>query len=216
LGIRINWNKYIEEWSTYKELNVFLNSNYMYSVLTYVYQEYNKYIIYPKRCNIFKAFKLCKPNKLKVVIIGSEPYIKGSANGLAFGNDNNNIKIDNSLQRIKRAVEKDLYNGLLLDFDYSLEKWAKQGVLLINTSLTVQHNLPKSHKKVWSKFIDFIVKFIAQNFSGTIFLLWGEEAQKYYDSTDFNLRKTCYVMKVDDINANWECDHFSKVNKLLE
>lgn len=216
---QVDWEKYIKEWSKYDELVDFMSTKYMYSVLKYLSQEYKNYNIYPERKNIFKPFELCKPDKIKVVILGNEPYFTGKANGLAFGNKDSLLSMSPELETIHRAVELDIYEGFYLNFDYTLEKWAKQGVLMLNTALTVKHNTPNSHKKVWDKFTKFLIKFIAMNFPGTIFLLWGEEAQKYEKIGSFDIGITSYVIKNTyplKENINWKCNDFTKVNELIK
>lgn len=221
IKVRIDWSKYINKWSKYKDLVDFLNTKYMYSVLKYLDQEYKLHNIYPKKENVFKAFQLCDPSKLRVVIIGQDPYPNGQATGLAFANNEDTLSISPSLRHIRKAVELNS-DKINLDFDVTLESWAKQGVLLLNTALTVQYGQPNSHKKVWDKFTKFIIKFIGENFPGTIFLLWGAEAQKYEVIDDFNLTSRCYVMKqshpsfAERRNRIWVCDHFKRVNKLIE
>lgn len=219
---KIDWYKYFGEWSKNNEWKEFLNNRYMYSVLKYLSQEYKSgKIIYPRRENIFKAFKLCNPHKIKVVILGQDPYYDGRATGLAFANEGLG-KLSPSLKHIINSVEKDVHRGLKLDFDITLESWAQQGVLLLNTALTVQHNKPNSHKKVWDKFTKFVISYIAENKPGTIFLLWGNEAEKYKNINGYDINSHCYVKThfhpayAERKNIDWNCKHFSAVNRLIE
>ena len=115
---------------------------------------------YPERENIFNAFKLCPLYKLKVVILGQDPYHDGSATGLAFSNRSDSTTLSPSLRNIFKEVENNTSNGLKLDQDPNLERWAKQGVLLLNTALTVEKGNPGSHAKLWDSFTKEVLKKI--------------------------------------------------------
>lgn len=224
MGIKndvVNWDKYFNEWNKYSEFNKFLNSNYMFSILKFLSQEYRRTTVFPAKNEIFKAFKMCDPHDLKVVIVGLEPYLNGKGTGLAFANKDTETTISPELVAIRNAVEKDV-NTIKLDFDVTLEKWAKQGVLLLNTSLTVRQNISHSHKEMWDKFTKFVLHFIGSRFPGTHIMLWGAEAQRYQNVDGFELKSTCYIYRYShpkyniDKMIDWNCKHFSMVNLLLE
>ena len=170
-------------------------------------------IIYPSKENVFKAFKLCPVNNTKVVIIGDEPYYDGNATGLAFGNKDL-LKVSTSLTNIFKEIENDIYDGFKLDQDPDLTRWAEQGVLLINTALTVEKDKPGSHKKYWNKFIKEVVSKISQT-NPCIFMLWGDNAKEYIDC----------IVRESNIILTSECptnekflgsDRFSSCNEVLE
>lgn len=136
------------------------------------------YKIYPPQSQTFRAFSLCPPDKLKVVILGQDPYHDGSANGLAFANNDDAIRISPSLRSIVTAVETD-YDTLCLGFDHSLESWAEQGVLLLNTALSVRKGVAGSHLAAWRPFTEQVLKTISFEYPKTVFVLWGKKAQAF-------------------------------------
>jgi uracil-DNA glycosylase len=134
------------------------------------------YHIYPPMHKVFYAFELCEFKKLKVVIIGQDPYPQeGVATGLAFSV--NTDKINSSLANIFKELKS---CGYKIDIDTgNLEQWAKQGVLLINTALTVQHGSPGTHSKIWAHFTEELMKFIAYQCNNLAIVMWGKHAQSY-------------------------------------
>ena len=137
--------------------------------------------IYPEQKDVFKAFQLTPYEKVKVVFLGLDPYIrKDQATGLSFGVDidKTDRKIPPSLKTIIKELESDL-DTLCLDFDYSLEGWAKQGVLMLNTSLTVVEGQTNSHLKMWQPFTLNVIDAINDMNDDVIFILLGNTAQSY-------------------------------------
>ena len=137
--------------------------------------------IYPEQKDVFKAFQLTPYEKVKVVFLGLDPYIrKNQATGLSFGVDidKTDRKIPPSLKTIIKELESDL-DTLCLDFDYSLEGWAKQGVLMLNTSLTVVEGQTNSHLKMWQPFTLNVIDAINDMNDDVIFILLGNTAQSY-------------------------------------
>lgn len=135
--------------------------------------EYANNRCYPSPGNVFRAFELTQFHDLKVVILGQDPYHNGIATGLAFAT--NNGKMSPSL----RNILKELHNSHhveLNSFDTSLEHWARQGVLLLNTSLTVREKSPNSHKKIWDGFTLQVIKRIIANHKNVVFVAWGKDA----------------------------------------
>ena len=144
--------------------------------------------IYPNKQDVLKSFELTPFEDVKVVILGQDPYYNpGLANGLAFGVPIKfKDKLPPSLSFIKYSL-KDCYLGTLnLDKDCTLETWAKQGVLLLNTSLTVAQGIPNSHAFVWRSLIEKVINDLSLNKQNICFLLWGKNAisfKKYIDTT---------------------------------
>jgi len=217
----MNWTKHLGEWYKIPEVRDLVSSPYMKKVLQYLQNEYDKKIIYPDKKDVFKAFKLCNPKKIKVVILGQDPYFDGNATGLAFANKDYILKTSPSLTKIIESVEREVYKEFNLDFDPTLEDWADQGVLLLNTALTVTRNKPTSHFKVWDRFTKQILKIISENNPGLIVMLWGNNAQKYETTDVYDLSKQCYVLKAIHPAASahnktdWKCDNFVKANDII-
>lgn len=177
--------KYLEKTfkTWYNPLSDLLNSNYFYQLGKKINSLYKLQNVAPKKENIFRAFQLCEYDNLKVVILAQDPYHdfigkEPRANGLAFANKKDTLHLSPSLKNIHKELESDL-NTLILDFDCTLENWAKQGVLLLNTALTVKKGSPISHFHYWKDFTERVLKTIVLNKPNTIFVLWGKYAQSY-------------------------------------
>jgi uracil-DNA glycosylase len=138
--------------------------------------EKKKHAVYPAGADTFKAFELCQFQDTRVVILGQDPYHNGQATGLAFAV--NDKRIPPSLKIITRELQAQ-YDYVPDEFDYSLEHWAKQGVLLLNTALTVVKGNPASHIHLWSWWTPRILMKLSQSNSNIIFVLWGKQAQSY-------------------------------------
>lgn len=134
--------------------------------------------IYPETTKTFRAFKLCQLGDTRVVILGQDPYHDGSATGLAFANTNKGSRISPSLGWIVKALEYE-YDTVCVDFDYDLESWAKQGVLLLNTALTVEKGKAGSHTELWKPFTIELIDKLSSSKDNIIFVLWGKKAQEY-------------------------------------
>lgn len=134
--------------------------------------------IYPPKELIFNAFNLCKPSDLKVIIIGQDPYHNaGEAMGLAFSVPSD-IKTPPSLKNIFKELFDDLDCDIFTNRSSDLTSWAKQGVLLLNSALTVEHNRPASHSKIgWQIFITGVIRTINAKFEHCVFMLWGNHAR---------------------------------------
>jgi uracil-DNA glycosylase len=219
--INIDWGKQIGEWYHRKEISDFLETTYVNRLLNFVVSESKTNIVYPSLPLIFRAFRECSPKNLKIVILGQDPYFDGSANGLCFGNDNTTLRLSPSLSKIMERIEKD-FNVLKIDEDPSLLYWAKQGVLLLNTALTVKKGLPKSHIVPWKQFSRFIISHIAENMPGTIFMLWGSSAHEFIKLNDGTLLSDkCNVLTSEHpafasrMNREWYCNNFKEANNIL-
>lgn len=137
---------------------------------------------YPAPENIFKAFNMVSPEALKVVLIGQDPYSDGSATGLLFANnkDTNEDQLSPSLKIIKSSFVKLLQNSEKeLTFDPTLEYLPPQGVLMLNSALTVEKGKPESHSLIWRKFTSRLLHSLAEKDSSIIFVLFGKQAQSF-------------------------------------
>lgn len=161
------------------------------SVLSKLGPEYKRKPICPAQNNVFKAFEVCPYDKLKVVMLGQDPYPqKGVATGILFGNKEGTRDKDlsPSLQIIKEAaINFEIPHNCII-FDPTLESWAKQGILMINSALTVEMNKIGSHVMLWRPFIASLLKKLSENETGIIYVLFGKQAQTFkpYINKQFN------------------------------
>ncbi|MBD0726310.1 uracil-DNA glycosylase [Flavobacterium sp. L1I52] len=197
-----------------------LQKPYFSDLMMEVEKEYQTGICYPPKGLIFSAFNYCDFSNLKLVIIGQDPYHgEGEANGLCFS-VNNGVKIPPSLRNIYREINDDLDN-LLMPVSGNLEHWAKQGVLLLNASLTVQKDKPNSHKHLkWNLFTDAVIQKISDEKENIVFLLWGSFAQKKGSKIDRNKHLVLESGHPSPMSANqgkWFGNkHFSQANAYLK
>lgn len=173
--------------------------------------------IYPPGPLIFNAFKQTPFDKVKVVILGQDPYHnKNQAHGLSFSVSDRVTKPP-SLVNIFKEIKDDL--GLQIPAYGNLQKWANQGVLLLNASLTVRENEPGSHSQIgWLQFTDDVIKKISNEKEGVVFLLWGKFAQQkqaLIDETKHFVLKAAHPSPLSANNGFFGCRHFSKTNELL-
>ena len=147
--------------------------------------EYENEVCYPSKERIFNAFNLCPFNNVKVVILGQDPYYKKEqAMGLSFSVPKG-IKLPLSLRNIYKEIEDDLRNSMPKSGD--LTRWAEQGVLLLNTTLTVREAKPNSHKDLgWQEFTDAVIKALSEHHEHIVFMLWGNNAKKKKNLIDIN------------------------------
>ncbi len=170
--------------------------------------------IYPESKNFFKAFEICPYEEVKIVILGQDPYhTPGTANGLAFS-ANKNQKLPPSLKNIFKEIHEDL--GVKNE-EGDLTRWAEQGVLLLNSSLSVTEGEPGSHSEIgWQIFTDEAVKLI-QKKKNIIFMLWGNFAKQKKEL----IKDGNYILEASHpspLSANvgfFGCKHFSRANKIL-
>ncbi len=158
--------------------NILNNKTFLDNITNFLISEEKRLYplpIYPKSENIFRAFSYNNIEQIKVVIIGQDCYHgENQAIGLCFG-VNNNTTIPPSLRNIAKEIKNDIGEDLT---NTSLETWAKQGVLLLNSALTVHKNLPGSHLKIWQLYTDKIIKELSLINNNTVFLLWGNYAKQ--------------------------------------
>ncbi len=175
-------------------------------------------VIYPPGNLIFNAFEKTPFSKLKVVILGQDPYHgKGQAHGLSFSVPNGN-KTPPSLQNIFKELKNDL--GIQVPPNHTdLSNWANQGVLLLNASLTVREGMPFSHAKYgWANFTDEVISKISDNTENKVFLLWGKFAQQKQDLIDEGKHLVLKAAHPSPFSADkgfFGCKHFSKTNEFL-
>ena len=182
-------------------------------------KRYETTTVFPEKQNIFKAFSLTKLDNLKVVILGQDPYHGfGQAQGLAFSTPAN-IKNPPSMQNILKEIENDLGKKSICE-DGDLTPWAKQGVLLLNTILTVEEAKPKSHHNLgWEVFTDNIIKYISDNCEDTIFILWGSPAiskTKLIDRKKHHILTAPHPSPLSSYRGFFGCKHFSQTNNILK
>jgi len=202
-----------------KILNDEFNKPYFQDLIDFVSEEYKTKNCYPKPDHIFKAFNKATLDKVKVVIIGQDPYHgEGQANGLCFS-VNNGIANPPSLKNIFKELDSDLgetYNTENGD----LEKWANQGVLLLNAVLTVRGSEAGSHQnKGWEKFTDSVITTLSEEKENLVFLLWGGYAKKKGRKIDTTKHLVLTSGHPSPLSANrgyWFGNkHFSQTNKYL-
>jgi len=195
------------------------NKAYFEQLSVFVANEYEQFTCYPPKNEIFATFNHCPYDKLKVVIIGQDPYHgPGQANGLCFS-VNDGVSFPPSLVNIFKELEKDL--GVPIPIWGNLERWANQGVLLLNATLTVRKGEAGSHqKKGWETFTDSVIQQISDRKEQVVFLLWGSYAQKKGAKIDRTKHLVLESGHPSPLSANrglWFGNkHFSQTNKYLE
>ncbi len=182
-------------------------------------KRYENSRVFPEKKNIFKAFSLSKIEDLKVVILGQDPYHGfGQAQGLSFSTPKE-IKNPPSMMNILKEIKDDLQKDSVCT-DGDLTPWAKDGVLLLNTILTVEESLPKSHHNLgWEIFTDNIIKYINDNCDGVVFLLWGSPAiskSKLIDKNRHHILSAPHPSPLSSYRGIFGCKHFSKTNEILK
>ena len=207
----------IEE-SWYSLLENEFNKDYFNEIRSFIRQEYKNKTIFPPAKLIFNAFNLTPINKIKVVIIGQDPYHgEGQAHGLSFSVPKD-IRIPPSLLNIYKELKEDI-NKEIPKHGF-LESWANQGVLLLNSVLTVESGKPNSHKNIgWEKFTESVIEKISIKKDKLVFLLWGNYAQKKEDFIDSNkhlILKSAHPSPLSAYNGFFGSKHFSKTNNFLK
>lgn len=190
---------------------------YFSELIGFIRDEYRISKVYPSGKEIFRAFDACNFNDLKVVIIGQDPYHgPGQANGLCFSVARD-VKMPPSLVNIFKEISKDL--GKPVPEHGDLGRWADQGVLLLNATLTVRASSPGSHQnKGWEEFTDAVIKKISEEKQHVVFLLWGAYAQKKGEIIDRSKHLVLMSPHPSPFSADrgfFGCRHFSKANEYL-
>jgi len=211
-----NVNPVIEEsWK-----NVLANqfdASYFSLLKEFLVDEKSKFRIFPPGSQIFNAFNFTPFNRVKVVLLGQDPYHgPGRAHGLCFSVPDGIVKPP-SLQNILKELNTDL--GISIPLSGNLEKWAKQGVLLLNATLTVRAHQAGSHQnKGWESFTDAAIKALAEQREHLVFILWGNYAQAkeaLIDSSKHLVLKTVHPSPMSVTRGFFGCRHFSKTNEYL-
>lgn len=208
--------KIAPSWKTH--LNGEFEKPYFLQLTEFIRVEYSQNTVYPPGKEIFKAFDSCDFDQVKVVIIGQDPYHgPGQANGLCFS-VRDGIRMPPSLVNIFKEIQADLHKPIPSSGD--LERWARQGVLLLNATLTVRASTPGSHQnKGWETFTDAIIKTISDQKENLVFLLWGAYAQKKGEVIDRNKHLVLQSAHPSPFSADrgfFGCKHFSKANAYLK
>jgi len=207
----------VEE-SWYNMLESEFEKPYFQSLRLKLRELYKTKEIYPHPSNIFNAFNMTPFNKVKVVIIGQDPYHgPNQAHGLCFS-VNETIKIPPSLQNIFKELKNDL--DIDIPISGNLTKWTGQGILLLNNVLTVERGLANSHKNIgWEEFTKSTISLISDHLSNIVFILWGMQAQEkesLIDKSKHLILKAAHPSPLSAYNGFYGCNHFSKTNRYLK
>ncbi len=191
---------------------------YFIQLTDFVKSEYRTNQIFPQGKDIFNSFNLCPFESVKVVIIGQDPYHgPGQAHGLCFS-VRDGITFPPSLRNIFKEIESDLHIPVPESGD--LSRWAKQGVLLLNATLTVRAHFAGSHQnKGWEKFTDEVIKVVSEKRNNVVFLLWGAYAQKKGEMIDKDkhlVLESVHPSPLSAMRGFFGNHHFSKANQFLE
>ena len=191
--------------------------DYFKSLQAFLDNEYKTYSVYPKQENIFNALNYVAFDKIEVVIIGQDPYHQpGQAQGLSFSVPDN-FPLPPSLVNIFKEISDDL--GLTPSPSGNLERWARQGVLLLNTVLTVRDSQPNSHKdKGWERLTRRIIELIGARKEPIVFMLWGSFAQSFQPliAPHHLVLKAPHPSPLSSYRGFFGCKHFSKCNEFLK
>lgn len=190
---------------------------YFEELTSFVRKEYGTHQIFPRGANIFRAFDKCPFERLKVVIIGQDPYHgEGQANGLCFS-VNDGVQFPPSLRNIFQEVASD--TGAPIPTSGNLDRWAEQGVLLLNAVLTVRAHEAASHAgRGWEQFTDAVVREIAARREGVVYMLWGSYAQRkgaIADPARNCILKAVHPSPLSAYRGFFGCRHFSQANDYL-
>jgi len=201
-----------------KELSGELEKDYFKNLTKFIGREYSSKKVYPRLENIFRAFDLCSFDDTKVVILGQDPYHgQGQAHGLCFSV---RVGVQNppSLKNIFKEIVSD--TGEQMSGSGELSEWARQGVLLLNATLTVLAGSAASHqRKGWEEFTDAVIEIISDKKESVVFLLWGAYAQskgELIDSQKHLILKAPHPSPLSAYRGFFGCKHFSQANKYLK
>jgi uracil-DNA glycosylase len=215
LSLKIMRVKIEESWRS--QLQHEFEKDYFQQLADYVKGAYQRKTVYPPGSMIFRAFDLCPFDQVQVVIIGQDPYHgPGQAHGLCFS-VSDGVTVPPSLKNIFKEIKDDLH--LNVRPSGNLERWARQGILLLNATLTVEAKRPGSHQeKGWEIFTDQVIKILSENKEHLVFMLWGAYAQKkgaWLDSRRHLILKAAHPSPFAAHRGFMGCKHFSKANQYL-
>ena len=201
-------------------LNNELEQKYFLELSKKVDQFYreDKVQIFPKKKEVFRAFDLCPFEKVKVVILGQDPYpTKGYANGLSFSVNDDIYPFPKSLNNIFKEIHNDI--GISFPENGDLTRWAEQGVLLLNTVLTVEEGSPDSHKGIgWEKFTNGVIELLSDQKQELVFMLWGAKATaktSLINEDKHMVLSSVHPSPLSAYRGFFGCKHFSKANDYL-
>ena len=200
-----------------EHLSAEFEKEYWKKLTNFVQSEYTNGAVYPRKKDVFVAFDLCPIEHAKVVIVGQDPYHGvGQAHGLAFSVPND-VAIPPSLKNIYKELRDDC--NCNIPQSGNLTKWAQQGVLLLNATLTVREGEAGSHSgKGWERFTDVVLERISQNKERVVFILWGryaQQKQKLIDKAKHCVLTATHPSPLSAHNGFFGCQHFSKTNIYL-
>jgi len=210
-----------DDW--YLHLRDTIESPYFKSLGGFIAKERQTKSILPYKDEVFKAFNLTPFQKVRVVILGMDPYpgrYKGepTAHGLAF-NPRNKDQVPPSLRVMYNKIKEDIYpDELSFPIDMDLEAWAKQGVLLINAALTIEEGKSGSHLAHWTQFTEAVFKTLNESTTGLIFCFWGKDALKFahlIDDKFHHVLVASHPAAALYAGGKWECNHFKRINEIL-
>ncbi len=215
---RMNSDSVKIEASWKEALNAEFGKDYFESLTKFVKAEYKNAIVYPPPKNIFHAFELCPFDKVEVVILGQDPYHNPrQANGLCFA-VGEGVPLPPSLQNIFKEIESDLGQPVV-HRSGDLERWAKQGVLLLNATLTVRAHSAGSHQgKGWEEFTDAVIRMLSEKRENLVFILWGNYAKAkgaHIDRTKHCVIQSAHPSPFAANHGFFGSKPFSKTNKYL-
>lgn len=205
-----------EEW--YEILKDQFNADYFKQLKSFLLNEKKEHTVFPPGNEIFSAFDITPFSRVKVVILGQDPYHgPGQANGLCFS-VKDGVPHPPSLRNIFKEIEQDL--GIPYPKTGNLEPWARQGVFMINATLTVRARQAGSHqKKGWESFTDTVIQRLSEQKEGLVFLLWGNYAiakSKFIDSEKHHILTSVHPSPLSAFRGFFGCKHFSLTNQILK
>ena len=200
-----------------EKLQAEFNQPYFSALTDFVRQEYANQTVYPPGKEIFRAFDTCGFDQVRVVIVGQDPYHgPGQANGLCFS-VRKGIPLPPSLVNIMKEVSEDI--GKPVPADGDLERWSRQGVLLLNATLTVRDGSPGSHQnRGWEQFTDAVIRIVSAEKKNLVFLLWGSYAQRkgaVIDRSRHLVLESPHPSPLSAYRGFFGCKHFSQANAWL-
>lgn len=195
-----------------------VKQEYFQNLKQFLIKEYETKKIYPLKRDLFRCFELTDFKDVKVIILGQDPYHQvNQAHGLCFS-VNKGIKVPPSLVNIYKEINSDL--GYSIPSHGDLTKWAKQGVLLLNTIMSVEDSKPMSHKdKGWEIFTDRVIKKLNDDDTPKVFILWGTPSRKkksLITNPHHLILETVHPSPLSAYNGFFGCKHFSKTNEFLK
>jgi uracil-DNA glycosylase len=212
INLQSDWKEHLHE--EFKK-------TYFKNLMAFVDEEYSHFpdAIFPKKEDVFNAFNVCALSNVRVVILGQDPYpTRGHAHGLSFSVQEEVKPFPKSLKNIFKELERDL--DIPIPKNGNLLRWANQGVLLLNATLTVREGKPESHaNKGWEKFTDFVLQKLMSERRNVVYLLWGSKAQSkadFINSNDNLVLKAPHPSPLSAHRGFFGCKHFSLANEYLK